>query len=72
MYALKTSNKIHMLYLHIYSNKHFNSDNNITETLEKDFHVNGNSHNYYPSQMMMKGNFCEGNQIRVPNLFFGS
>ena len=64
-----------MLYLHIYiyiySNKPFNSNNHVTETLEENSHVNENSHNYYPSQMLMKGNFCEGNQIRVPNLFFG-
>ena len=59
MYALKTSNNIHMLYLHIYSNMPFNSDNNVTETLEENSHVNGNSHNYYPSQML-KGIFCDG------------
>ena len=48
-----------MLYLHIYSNKPFNSDKNVTKTLEENSHVNGNSHNYYPSQMLMKENFCE-------------
>ena len=55
MYALKTSNNIHMLSL-IYSNKPFKSDNNVTETLEENSNVNGNSHNYYPSQML-KGEF---------------
>ena len=51
-----------MLYL-IHSNKPFKSDKNVTETLEENSHVNGNSHNYYPSQMLMKGNFCEGKYL---------
>ena len=64
MYALKTSNNIIQYvistYTYMYSNRPFNSDNNATETLEESAHVNGNSHNFYPSQKL-KGNFCEGN-----------
>ena len=39
MYARKIYNNIHMSYL-IYSNKPFTSDNNVTETLEENSHVN--------------------------------
>ena len=47
-------------HLITYSNKPFNSDNNVTETLEENSHVNGNSHNCYPSQVL-KGNFWKRN-----------